>query len=69
MSKLSLLLIAVLATYIGFTGITNTKSTNDMIDQGIAIVKKDYKLEELNIGEFKKVLVYKVLPFNSKVYY
>ena len=50
MSKLSLLLIAVLATYIGFTGITNTKSTNDMIDQGIAIVKKDYKLEELNIG-------------------
>ena len=68
MSKLALLLIAALTTYIGFTGITNTKSTNDMIDQGIAIVKKDYKLEELDIGEFKKVLVYKVLPFNSKVY-
>ena len=41
---------------------------NTMINEGLAIVKKDYKLEELDIGEFKKVLIYKVLPFNSKVY-
>ena len=68
MNKLVLLVIAALASYVGYTSVTTTKSMNTMINEGLAIVKKDYKLEELDIGEFKKVLIYKVLPFKSKVY-
>ena len=68
MNKLVLLVIAALASYVGYTSVTNTKSMNTMINEGLEIVKKDYKLEPLDIGEFKKVLIYKVLPFNSKVY-
>ena len=68
MSKIPLLIFAALAAYVGYTTITNTKSMNNMINKGIEITKKDFPLEELEIGEFKKVLIYKVLPFNSKVY-
>lgn len=68
MSKILFLTLAILAGYVGYTSITNTKSINNMIDKGIKITKNSYPLEELDIGEFKKVLVYKVLPFNSKVY-
>ena len=68
MNKLVLLVIAALASYVGYSSVTNTKSMNTMINEGLEIVKKDYKLEPLDIREFKKVLIYKVLPFNSKVY-
>ena len=68
MNKLVILVLAVLTSYVGYSSVTNTKSMNTMINEGIEIVKKDYKLEPLDIGEFKKVLIYKVLPFNSKVY-
>lgn len=64
MSKIPLLIFAALAAYVGYTTITNTKSMNNMINKGIEITKKDFPLEELEIGEFKKVLIYKVLPFN-----
>ena len=41
---------------------------NTMIEKGTEIVKTDHELEEIDIGEFKTVMVYKILPFNSKVY-
>ena len=68
MPKILLLILVILAAYVGYTTITNTKSMNNMIEKGIEITQKDFPLEELEIGEFKKVLIYKVLPFNSKVY-
>ena len=68
MSKLTYLIFSILAAYLGYTTVTNTKSMNKMIEKGIEITKKEFPIEELEIGEFKKVLVYKVLPFKSKVY-
>lgn len=68
MEKISLIIMVLLATYVGFSSIINTKTLNNVIDKGFEITKNEYQLEELDIGEFKKILIYKVLPFNSKVY-
>ena len=54
--------------YVGFTSYTNSSAMNTMIEKGTEIVKTDHELEEIDIGEFQKVMVYHVLPFNSKVY-
>ena len=54
MSKIPLLIFAALAAYVGYTTVTNTKSMNNMIEKGIEITKKDFPLEELEIGELKK---------------
>ena len=40
MQKLPLLILAILAVYVGFTTITNSKSIKNMIDKGIEITKK-----------------------------
>ena len=54
--------------YVGFTSYTNSSAMNTMIEKWTEIVKTDHELEEIDIGEFQKVIVYHVLPFNSKVY-
>ena len=63
------ILLFIIGTYLSYTVITNTKTKNKIIDEGISIIKKEYELEELDIGEFKTVYVYKVLPFKSEEYY
>ena len=63
------ILLFILGAYLSYTVITNTKTKNNIIDEGISIIKKEYELEELDIGEFKTVYVYKVLPFKSEEYY
>ena len=62
-------LLFILGAYLSSTVITNTKTKNNIIDEGISIIKKEYELEELDIGEFKTVYIYKVLPFKSEEYY
>ena len=62
-------LLFILGAYLSYTVITNTKTKNNIIDEGISIIKKEYELEELDVGEFKTVYIYKVLPFKSKKYY
>ena len=62
-------LLFLLGTYLSYTVLTNTKTKNKIIDEGISIIKKEYELEELDIGEFKTVYIYKVLPFKSEEYY
>jgi hypothetical protein len=62
-------LLFILGAYLSYTVITNTKTKNNIIDEGISIIKKEYELEELDIGEFKTVYIYKVLPFKSEEYY
>lgn len=68
MSKILLIAFAALASYIGYTSYNNTSTMNGLIEEMNNIIEKDYKLKELEIGEFKKILVYKILPFYSKVY-
>ena len=69
MMKFLLVIIAALAGFTGYTAINNTTTMNNLIDQGTSIIKKDNSLEELDIGEYKTVLIYKIIPFKSKVYY
>ena len=68
MSKILLIAFAALASYIGYTSYNNTSTMNGLIEEMNNIIEKDYKLKELEIGEFKKILVFKILPFYSKVY-
>ena len=61
--------LIILGAYLSYIVISNKKTINKIIDEGISIIKKEYELEELDIGEFKTVYVYKVLPFKSEEYY
>ena len=65
---LTIIFIA-LAGFTGYTSINNITTMNNLINQGTSIIKKENSLEELDIGEYKTVLIYKVLPFKSQVYY
>ena len=62
-------LLFILGAYLSYIVITNTKTKNAIVDEGISIFKKEYELEELDIGEFKTVYIYKILPFKSEEYY
>lgn len=68
MFKIGFILLTFLIAYVGFTSYTNSDSMNNMIEKGTEIIKKEYELEEIDIGDFKKVKIYYVLPFNSKIY-
>lgn len=68
MNKLVLVVIPVLVVIIVYTSFTNSKVMNSIVNEGTEIVKKENSLEELDIGKYKTVYIYKVLPFKSKVY-
>ena len=68
MSPISILLITCLLTYVGFTSITNISSINKLTNDITSIIKDKYELEEMDAGKYEKILLYKVLPFSSKVY-
>ena len=68
MLRIGVIIVTLLVAYVGFTSYTNSSAMNTMIEKGTEIVKTDHELEEIDIGEFKTVMVYKILPFNSKVY-
>jgi hypothetical protein len=67
--KLLLLLFLLLLVFIIYTTIRNTKIMNKTIEEGLSIIKKNYNLKEIEVGEFRKVTLYKFLSFYSKVYY
>ena len=62
-------LIVILGVFLFYIVISNSKTRKKLIDEVISIIKKDYELEELDIGEFKTVYINKVLPFKPKVHY
>ena len=68
MLRIGVVIVTLLVAYVGFTSYTNSSAMNTMIEKGTEIVKTDHELEEIDIGDFKTVMVYKILPFNSKVY-
>lgn len=57
-----------LLTYAGFTAITNGSSTNRIIKAAISLTKEKYELEENDPGEFKKIMIMKILPFYTQTY-
>ena len=67
--RIILFLILALALFIIYTSIRNTITLNKFIEEIFAIVKKNYKLEEIDIGDLKKIRVKNILVFYSKVYY
>lgn len=63
-----LLLISIVVIFISYKAITNTKFLNKIINNLFSITKNKFELEELDISEFKKVLINKIITFHSKVY-
>ena len=63
-----LIIFTALSVYIGYTAYNSTSSMNELLEEINTIIEKVYNLKELEIGEFKKVLVFNILPFYPKVY-
>ena len=68
MSKLMTTLFGGLIAYGGFTILTNSSSMNKMINMAISLLKNKFELKELDVGEFKKIVLKKMLPFYTKLY-
>ena len=68
MSKIMTTVIGGLIAYGGFTVVTNSSSMNKMINMAISLFKNKYELKEVDIGEFKKIVLKKILPFYTKLY-
>ena len=68
MSKIMTTLFGGLIAYGGFTIITNSSTMNKMVNMTMSSLKDKYELKELDIGEFKKIVVKKMLPFYTKLY-
>ena len=72
MSKISKTLITLaivsLASYLVIKGTKSTKAINKTLDNGLETIKNYAKLEEVDIGEFKKIMLMKVLPFYTTAY-
>lgn len=68
MSKLMTTLFGGFIAYGGFTVITNSSSMNKMVNMAVSLLKNKFELKELDAGEFKKIVLKKILPFYSKLY-
>ena len=68
MFRLTFAILTILVAYVGFTSYTNRSTMTNLIEQGKEIIQKEYELEQVDIGDFKKVMVYYILPFYSEVY-
>jgi hypothetical protein len=62
-------LIISLGLFIIYTAIRNTIKMNKYIEEILSIFKNNFKLEELELGDAKKLIIKKILTFNSKVYH
>ena len=67
--KIFLLFFACLVISILYTAIRNTIIMNKLIKEGFSIVKNNFEFEELDIAELRRVVIYHIFPFYSKVYY
>jgi hypothetical protein len=68
MSKIMTTLFGGLIAYGGFTVITNTSSMNKTVNMAVSLLKNKYELKEVDVGEFKKIVLKKILPFYTKLY-
>lgn len=67
--KIFIFLIISLGLFIIYTAIRNTIKMNKCIEEILSIFKIHFKLEELELGDIKKIIIKKVLAFHSEVYY
>jgi len=54
--------------YGAFTVVTNISSMNKIVNVETSLLQNKYELKEMDIGEFKKIILKKVLPFYTKLY-
>ena len=67
--KIILFLIISLGLFIIYTAIRNTMIMNKFIKENFSLINNNLKLEEIDIGDLKKIRIKKILVFNSEVYY
>ena len=66
-SLLSFIFLSI-ATYIVIKGTKSSKAFDKTLENGLNVIKKYAKLEEIDLGEYKKITIMKVLPFYTKAY-
>ena len=63
-----LVILIFLIGYLIYKGIQSSKSINKTLDQGLEVIKNYTKLEEVDIGEYKKINIKNVFPFYTNAY-
>ena len=63
-----LIIFTCFLSYLLQKGIINSQATNKTLNQGFGIIKNFAKLEEVDIGEYKKIKIKKLFPFYVTAY-
>ena len=63
-----ILITVIIASFLISKGIRSTKAINKTLAQGIEVIKNYTKLEEVDIGEYKKITLKKVFPLYTTAY-
>ena len=61
-------IISIVIYYLISKGIRSSNAINTTLIQGIEVIKNYTKLEEVDIGEYKKIIIKKVFPFYTTAY-
>ena len=62
------IIIFIFISYLISQGIKSTKAINAVLEKGFEVIKKYTTLEEIDIGEYKKITIMKIFPFYTKSY-
>ena len=60
--------IIIFISYLISKAIKSSKTINTTLEQGLEVIKKYTKLEEVDIGEYKKITIKKLFPFYTTAY-
>jgi hypothetical protein len=63
-----LFIFSCLLSYLFQKGIINSQAKNRTLSEGLGIIKNFTKLEEVDIGEYKKIKIKKLFPFYTTAY-
>ena len=66
--KILLCLLALLVLYLCFSGWRNSREMEQLTNDAIETLSESFTLQEKDPGEYRKISIYKVLPFHVKQY-
>lgn len=66
--KVLLALLVLIVLFIVINGVKNGKIMNNTIAAGIEELSKEYKVTEIDAGEYEKLKIYGIMKFNTKCY-
>ena len=63
-----IILITSVIIYFIIKGIKSSKAINKTLDQGLEVIKKYTNMEEIDIGDYKKIMIKIIFPFYTTAY-